>query len=410
MPLTEPQRAIFDDPSRFRTVSAGRRFGKTYLSMWEIARVARMPGMRIFYIAPTYRMGKQIIWQSICDEMRNRRWVKKINESDLTITLINGSKISVRSADNYDSMRGVSLDFAVLDECAYMDREVWTEVLRPTLSDREGGALFISTPRGFNWFYDMWQFAHSADNWSAFQYTTVQGGNVSETEVAAARADLDLKTYQQEYEASFENAGHLIYYAFDRTQSVKSYVDETPRIIHVGMDFNTNPMSAVIAAQTKTGLHVFDEITLPNSHTDELAGELRSRYPDKSIIVYPDPAGSARRTSSNRTDHAILAQWGFTVRAKRSHPAVRDRINAVNRLWCDAQDNRNLFIDSKCTEAIKCITKHQYRPGTTSPNKGETGEDYSHMNDALGYMVDYLYPVTKPQRTPVNEPGRFGHF
>ena len=123
MSLTTPQQTIFDDESRFKCVSAGRRFGKTYLSMYEIARASRFPDQRIFYIAPTYRMGKQIIWKQLCDEMRQRRWVKKINESDLTLTLINKSTISVRSADNFDAMRGVSLDFCVLDEVAFMKKE-----------------------------------------------------------------------------------------------------------------------------------------------------------------------------------------------------------------------------------------------------------------------------------------------
>ena len=83
MSLSIPQQKIFDDEARFKCVSAGRRFGKTYLSMYEIARAARFPDQRIMYVAPTYRMGKQIIWKQLCDEMRDRRWVKKINESDI---------------------------------------------------------------------------------------------------------------------------------------------------------------------------------------------------------------------------------------------------------------------------------------------------------------------------------------
>ena len=405
--LTEPQQAIFDDTNRFRVVSAGRRFGKTYLSMYEIARVARFPGKRIFYVAPSYRMGKQIIWQQMCDEMRQRRWIRKINESDLTITLINGSKISVRSADNYDSMRGVSLDFVVLDEAAYMNKEVWTQVLRPTLSDREGGLLAISTPRGFNWFYDMFAGSEHNTDWNSHQYTTVEGGNVTESEVESARGDLDYKTFEQEYMASFENAGHLIYYAFDRAETVKKFEAEIPRVIHVGMDFNTNPMSAVMCAVSKDGAHVFDEISLPNSNTDELAGEIKSRYPTQQIIVYPDPAGSARKTSSNRTDHAILQQWGFTVKARRSHTPVKDRINAVNRVLQDANGNRTLHIDPRCRVMTDCISKHQYKESTIIPDK-DSGLD--HANDALGYLVDYLYPVRKPVNLPTNESQIFGHF
>tara|TARA_R110001606_G_scaffold107173_1_gene231767 strand:- start:285 stop:1514 length:1230 start_codon:yes stop_codon:yes gene_type:complete len=409
MSLTNPQQTIFDDESRFKCISAGRRFGKTYLSMYEIARAARFPDQRIFYIAPTFRMGKQIIWKQLCDEMRQRRWVKKINESDLTLTLINKSTISVRSADNFDAMRGVSLDFCVLDEVAFMKKEVWTDVLRPTLSDRQGKAVFISTPQGFNWFYDMWNFAKNAEDWNSFQYTTVEGGNVLASEVEAAKLDLPLKTFLTEYEARFENSGHIIYYSFNMEDNVKSFTEETPREILIGLDFNVNPMSAVVARRNKEGLHIFDEIVLPNSHTEEMCQEIRNRYPNNQIVVFPDPAGRARKSSSSRTDHAILEQWGFTVKTRRSHTSVKDRINAVNRMWCDASGQRTMYVDPMCKETISCTTKHQYKEGTTVPSKGETGVDYSHQNDALGYLVDYLYPIKRPQPEDTG-PARWGHF
>jgi hypothetical protein len=409
MSLSIPQQEIFDDESRFKVCSSGRRFGKTFLSMYEIARAARFPDQRIFYIAPTYRMGKQIIWKQLCEEMRDRRWVRKINESDLTLTLINKSTISVRSADNFDSMRGVSLDFCVLDEASFMKKEVWTEVLRPTLSDRQGKALFISTPTGFNWFYDMWMFGKTAKDWASYQYTTIEGGQVTEEEVESAKLDLPLKAFLQEYEARFENAGHLIYYSFDMDKSVKSYTEEQPRDIYVGLDFNVNPMSAVIARRNKEGLHIFDEIVLPDSNTEEMCQEIRSRYPNNQIIVFPDPAGRARKSSASRTDHAILEQWGFTVKVRRAHTSIKDRINAVNRMWCDASGQRSMHVDPMCKETISCISKHQYKEGTTVPSKGETGVDYSHQNDALGYLVDYLYPIKRPQPEETGTQ-RWGHF
>jgi phage terminase large subunit len=408
MALTTPQQTIFDDPARFRVVAAGRRFGKTYLSMYEIARIARFPNKRIFYVAPTYRMGKQIIWEDLKQQLSDRKWVKRINESDLTITLVNNSRISVRSADNFDSMRGVSLDFIVLDECAFMDREVWTEVLRPTLSDRQGGALFITTPKGFNWVYDMWTYAKTADTWSAFQYTTVEGGNVTPEEVESARHDLDLKTFQQEYEASFENAGHIIYHSFDIEHNVKSYTDDIPKILHLGCDFNINPISGVIGVKNKTGMHIIDEIVISDSNTDELAQEVVRRYPGYTIVAYPDPAGAQRKTSAvGRTDHSILQQYGFEIKAHRRHTAVNDRINAVNKMYCDAAGERRLFIDPRCRKTIECVTKHQYKEGTRVPDK-ESG--YDHQNDAVGYLIDYLYPIRRPHDQTENQPTIWGVY
>lgn len=410
MALSIPQQSIFDSPARFRAVAAGRRFGKTYLSMYEIARVARFPNKRIFYVAPTYRQGKQIIWEDLKQELVDRKWVKRVNESDLTLTLVNGSRISVRSADNPDSMRGVSLDFAVLDECAFMDKSVWTEVLRPTLSDRLGGALFISTPQGFNWFYDMYMFAQNTTDWESFQYTTIQGGNVADSEIEAAKRDLDLKTFKQEYEASFENAGSIIYYAFDIKANIGKYTGDMPKVIHVGCDFNINPISAVVGLQHRNGtMNIIDEIVIKDSNTDELAQELLRRYPGYNIVAYPDPAGAARKTSAGgRTDHSILMSYGIEVKAKRSHPAIKDRINAMNKMFCDASGERRLFIDPKCTETIKCVTKHQYKEGTMIPEK-DGNPDYSHQNDAFGYMIDYLYPIKRPV-PEARGPEIFAHY
>lgn len=408
MPLTQPQQTIFDRKGRHAVCSCGRRFGKTFLSIWEIARVARNPGKNIFYIAPTYRQAKVIMWEMMKEEFGRRRWIKKINESDLVLTLKNNSKISLRSAENFDSMRGVSLDFAVLDEAAYMSPETWTKVIRPALSDKQGNALFISTPNGMaNWYYDLFLHASTTKDWDAFQYTTLEGGNVPIEELEAAKSDLDAKTYSQEYLATFESSGNIIYHAFDRAESIKEYSEENPPVLHIGADFNITPMSAVVAVKTLTGLHIIDEIIIPDSNTDEMAQEIKRRYPNNKIIVYPDPAGAARKTSAGgRTDHTILMEYGFTVKAPKSHLPVKDRINTVNRLLQDANGQRNLFIDPRCKQMINCISKHQYKEGTQIPDK-TSGLD--HANDALGYMVSFLYPLKKAFDTS-NRPKQFSHF
>lgn len=407
MPLTEPQRAIFDDPARFRVVSAGRRFGKSFLSIWEMARVARHSGRRVYYVAPSYRMAKQILWNPLKEQLISKRWADKINESDLTITLRNGSEIGLRSADNYDSLRGISLDAVVLDECAFMKEDVWTQVLRPTLSDRKGSALFISTPQGMgNWFYDLYTFAESADNWSAHQYTTIQGGNVTPEEVEAARADLDAKTFEAEYEARFTSTANNIYYAYG-AENVKRWTEPVPATLSIGMDFNVSKMTAAVFAHTGDGLHQIDEIVLPNSNTEEMCQEIKNRYPEQSITVMPDPAGSARKTSAiGRTDHVILSEWGFRVKAPRSHPPVKDRINSVNRLLCDAGGNRKYFIDPRCKETMLTLAKHSYKSGSNIQDK-DSGLD--HMGDSLGYAISFLYPIRK-QYDNTERPTRFGAF
>ena len=393
MPLTTPQKTIFDDTARFRCVSAGRRFGKSFLSIWEIAKFARYPNRRIIYVAPSYRMAKGIIWDILKDQMIAKRWAKKINESDLTIWLVNGTRIELRSSDNGDSIRGISCDFAVLDECAFMDKRVWTDVIRPTLSDRNGHGLMISTPQGVgNWFYDLYNEAKILDDWSAHSYTTIEGGNVSAEEIDAARRDLSPKTFKQEYEASFETYSGQVYYNYGAHTITQEKI-ATPDVVLVGMDFNIDPMSACIATRTETGLTIFDEITIHGSNTDEMVQELRNRYKTQRIVVYPDPASRQRKTSAGgRTDLSILVNAGFKIHSRPQHPAVRDRINAVNSALKSVDGKQKLTITPNCKAVIKSLSRQIYKPGTTVP---DNNENLSHMADAVGYMVEYLYPVVR---------------
>ena len=145
MKLTNPQQEISNSSARFRVAACGRRFGKSYLAINELAKFSRYPNRKCMAIFPSYRMGKQIVWDDLKSFLRQKRWVKKVNESELTITLVNGSQILIRSADNPDSIRGVGLDFVVIDEAADIPKldETWRAVIRPTLSDREGHALIV---------------------------------------------------------------------------------------------------------------------------------------------------------------------------------------------------------------------------------------------------------------------------
>jgi phage terminase large subunit len=409
MPLSLAQNTVAQDTHRFRVVVAGRRFGKTHLSIRELAYHAKDPGKEVWYVAPTYKMARQIVWRKLKNKLTDLNWIKKTNETELSISLINGSTISLKGADNYDSLRGVGLDFIVLDEFADIDPEAWYETLRPTLSDKQGKALFIGTPKGIgNWAYEIYQNSQDDNkNWASFSYTTLDGGNVSQEEIEQARKDLDERTFRQEYLASFETFAGRIYYAFDRSLNVRKYDSQTPDVVYVGMDFNIDPMSAVIATRTGDTLHIIDEVRIFGSNTLEVCEELKQRFPKSKVWVYPDPAGNQRKTSAGgQTDITILRNAGFIVKVPNSHTAVRDRINAVNSRLCDSTGVRHLYIDPKCKYTIEGLERQVYKEGTSQPDKDG---GYDHMNDAIGYMVDYLYPVRRDVDPELLRPQRWGH-
>jgi hypothetical protein len=409
MAFSEPQLAVYTCPNRFRVLITGRRFGKTHLAMYELLRFAsRKPNSKIFYVAPTYRMSKEIMWKQIKRLTTEKRWIKYANETELTLVLRNGSQISLKGADKSpDNLRGVGLDFLLLDEYADIPVEAWTEVLRPTISDKHvtGNVLFIGTPRGYgNWSYDIYQKGLGSDKeWKSFKYTTLDGGQVDEEEIKQAMNDLDERTFRQEYMASFETYSGVVYYNFDRQENVKESKYDDKAVIHIGLDFNISPMSACLFHVKNNIIEVFDEIVIYSSNTDEFIDELLSRYPKQKMIVYPDPASRQRRTSAGgRTDLTILQNAGLNVKCKSTHALVRDRINSVNSKLKSFEGKRSVFINPSCKTLINSLMKQVYKENTTQPEKGN---GFDHMTDALGYAIEYLFPITST--LPKSQPKRF---
>lgn len=409
MPLSNAQQTICDSTKRFRVVVAGRRFGKTHLAIRELCFFAKEPNKEVWYIAPTYRQSKQIVWRKLKHKLQDLRWAKKINEAELTITLKNNSTIALKGADNADSLRGVGLDFLVMDEFADIDEEAWYEVLRPTLADKQGRALFIGTPKGIgNWAHDLYTMPmDNSDQWASFQFTTIDGGNVKAEEIEAAKKDLDERTFRQEFMATFETYAGRIYYAFDRQGNLAPPEDKIDTsVLYTGWDFNIDPMSVVVAVRKGDELYVIDEIRMFSSNTQEAVDEIKARYPRSKIWAFPDPAARQRKTSAGgTTDVTILQNAGFVVKVPHKHTPVRDRINAVNARLADSMGVRHLYLHPKCKYTIEGLERHTYKEGTVQPDK-DSG--YDHMMDALGYMVDYLFPIHREyEASPM--PQRFGH-
>jgi len=408
MPLSEPQKQVCLSNKRFRVLVTGRRFGKTHLCLTEILRKARFADNgKIFYVSPTYRMSKEIMWKQLKKKVKELRWVKYINETELTVVLINNCQISLKGADkSADNLRGVGLNFLVLDEFSDIPEEAWSEVLRPTISDKHvnGEVLFVGTPKGVgNWSFDMYQKGKSGDpEWESWKFTTIEGGQVEPHEIEQAKKDLDERSFKQEYLASFETYSGVVYYNFDRENNVKPCKYDPQAIIHVGLDFNIDPMSACLFHLKNNVAEFFDEIVIYSSNTDEFIDELLGRYPKNKIVVYPDPASRQRKTSAGgRTDLTILTNAGFNVKCKNTHALVRDRINSVNSRLKNFDGSRNIFIDPSCKNLINSLMKQMYKEGTNIPEK--TGHD--HMVDALGYGIEYIFPITS--NLPPSQPKRF---
>jgi len=396
--LRHAQGQVFSSTARFRVLVAGRRFGKSYLSCIELLRGAiNKPGETYFYCAPTYRMAKDIAWK-LLKQLVPKAWLKSKNESDLKIELINGSMIELKGTENAMALRGRSLSGVVLDEAAFMDPGVWFEVLRPALADKQGWALFISTPEGTaSWFYDLWNYAEEDGgvDWKRWSYTTIEGGNVPPEEVEAARSQLDPRTFRQEFEASFENLSGLVAINFSDDNIDKTVKDIPQLSLILGLDFNVDPFSAICAVKVDDEFHIFDEIVLTGGITTwDFCDEVIRRYTlERKIIACPDPTGGARKTAGvGATDHAILRKAGFRVSTPKSPWKIRDKINCVNAGLMDATGARRIKIHPRCKELIKSLRTLVYEENTGLPNK-KLGVDHSF--DALGYACLMQFNLAK---------------
>ena len=203
------QQEVFKDTTRFKVVAAGRRCGKSRMAaVTLLIEGLKCPqGSAVLYVSPTMGQSRQIIWDLLLD--LGREVIQSSHVNNLDITLINGARIYVRGADRPDTLRGVSLTYAVLDEVADIKPEAWEQVIRASLSDKRGRALFIGTPKGRNWFYDTFKLGESEDDpdWKSWHFTTADNPLIDQKEIESAKKTLSTFAFKQEYMASFTNAG-----------------------------------------------------------------------------------------------------------------------------------------------------------------------------------------------------------
>jgi hypothetical protein len=399
------QGQIFHDRRRFRVVLAGRRGGKTVLGGVELLRGAAERIGVYYYVAPTYRMAKDIAWDTY-KAIIPERWIRKKNESNLRIDLINGSTIYLKGSEDPDALRGPALTGVVLDECAFQSEYTWRSVIRPALSDRSGWALFTTTPSPegtAGWFYELVLQLQGSDDvnpsldrldplqWTIYEYTSLQGGNIPPSEIEEARRTLAPEVFEREYEAKILSNTGLVASCFSMLNLDSSIEDDENLPLYVGMDFNNDPLTAICANIVRVNgraieLRVFNELNLKAATTWDMAEVLNDLYGEnRRKIACPDPTGKRKQTSGvGVSDHQILRKAGITVYAPEAPYNIADKIRAVNAALRTADGEVHTKINPRCRELIKSFRTLGYAEGTRMPNK-KLGVDHSF--DAFGYLV-----------------------
>ena len=310
------------------------------------------------------------------------------------LTWPNGSWATIYSSEEADQLRGFSGDTAWLDELAkYKNpREVWDNLqfgMREVSSDQPR-VVITTTPRPLPLLEEIEAKPTTVTVIGSSYENRANLSPLWFSETLAAYEGTRLGRQEIHAEILDEVEGR-VYSSFNRAiypeGNVDPTVQDTGAEILIGQDFNVDPMSSVIGVRAVDELHILDALEVASSNTEEVAAEIRRRYPNRRIIVCPDPSGTQRRSSApvGQTDFTILQRAGFEVRAPQAAPAVVDRINNVQALLLQA-DRRRIRIHPRAEALIASLKGLCYKEGTSIVDKGPRGGNLDHMADALGYL------------------------
>lgn len=309
------------------------------------------------YVAPQLKQAKRIAWdylQYYTDPIPGREY----NQTELKVKLPHGGEIQLYGADNPDALRGGYLDGCVLDEYAQMPPSVWTQVIRPQLSDRLGFARFLGTPAGKNAFYDMWRYAQKTDGWYAAMFKASDTGIIPPEELAEAKRTMGPDEYEQEFECSFEAGIRGTYYSdllasLEERGHIVPVPHEPAYPVDTWWDLGVADETAIWFSQWIHGARRFiDYYEQSGEGLDYYAQVLRDkRYRYHDHIAPHDIM--VRELGSGKSRFEVAANYGIHFRVAPKWP-VQDGINAV-RLTLP-----NVYFDvDKCARGVEGL--RQYR-------------------------------------------------
>lgn len=283
------QSQLMRDNHRYKVIRCGRRFGKTYFAVTKITMEAMKRKGDYWFVSPTYRQSKEIAWRLFLDIVPEGAILKK-NETELSLELKNGSKISLKGADNPDSLRGVGLDGEVLDEYAFQNPYVW-KVTSPMLLDRKGWAIFISTPNGYNHFYDLYN--NQDPDFKSFHFTSYDNPYLDAGDIDKERERMSLETFEQEYMAEFMKRSGAVWPHFSRDiHCVERRQPEGTIYGSIDFGFAVGHETAVLWHEvTSKGVYTFDGFDVSQANIDKIDEMMKAQTNGLQIQgIFPDPA------------------------------------------------------------------------------------------------------------------------
>jgi len=425
--LHEGQSEIINDlfveeNNRYAVVCASRGFGKSYLAATAAMLAVQelmdlpddVPNKNVAIIAPTYSQAVDIYYPLLAYQLGMEGFADKASRAAGTFWFPGNVQLKIWSYEASERMRGTGQYFVVADEvCSWKGagmnlKESWESIIQPCVSTRwsrknskaygasPGRALIISTPMGYDYFWEMFNRQEIDKDWKSYHYTYHDSPYLDEEEIERVKLTLDPLKFAREYTASFEDSGNNVFYCFNR----KEHIDDTlPQFdagedVHVAIDFNVGIMASVVFAIRGNQMHIIDEMQ-GHPDTETLSRALTDKYRGHRIISYPDPAGKARKSSAavGRTDFSILESYKIVTRAHSKAPPIIDSVAAVNKKFKNANGDIDIYVHPRCVNTIKSLERTQWVE--SNPNLATIckKEGVEHWTDALRYAVEYIWPI-----------------
>lgn len=407
--LNRWQLEVANDNHRFKVICAGRRSGKSTYAQLQVLKWA-LENQGVYYIvSPTYKQSKAIHWREL-KTIIPKAWIQKTNETELSFTLKNGSTIELKGAENPDALRGVKLHGLVIDEIASIRNWdwLWQEVLRPTLTDYQAPAIFISTPKGYNHFYELYNAGEGEQSdYKSWRFTSYDNPYIPKQEIDNAKKELTEDTFYQEYMADFRKYTGLVYKEFSRDIHV---IDEfhipDHWEIYRGIDFgSTNPTVCLwVAVDNDQNFFVIDEHYSTGQTLDYHAGRINSsKYSVRVRQTFGDPSGAqwitefagrgvhiTPATKETGTSEKNWVRYGIEKVGEKLKLQQGHIVSALTESQSGAYPA--LFIFSHCVETIREFETYRWKEKSVSqaqdlnePDVPEKAND--HAMDALRYVV-----------------------
>ena len=397
--------------ARFIVAVCGRRWGKSLSASMEASIILAKPDTRVWVVAPTYDLSEKIfreIWNKMV--VQKGMATKRASFKEQYIEFEWGAVLQGKSADRPDSLVGESLDLLILDECAKVNRKIWEMYLRPTLSDRKGKAIFISTPQGFNHLYDWYLMGQKDDNWHSFRYHSWENNVVfpdgeRDEDIEEAKRNVTKEIFDQEYKGLFTSLSGRVY-SFDRNidMGVFPYNPYLPTFCSIDWGYRM-PSVGWFQTYRQNGewhINMIDEIShRKNIKTDQLAEMVLARKYNVREY-YGDPAGTQVQGQSGLGDIEIFRRKGIHVKSIRDKASrsIASGISHVRSFIENAQGKRFLHLDKKCQGTAEDFEMYRYpEEKDGKPLKLEPLKDgYSdHGMDMVRYFFINRFPIRQKE-------------